>query len=482
MRERTRPHCDDIGTGASMTTYDQPSLWRFDAWDSRAGLAFVSYRPADNYQQAYLDLDIPTVFIGPPAFQPEQLASRAVALAACRGTFQQGLFAEGSELGFGQLSEIIEQIRRAYIAGSALDHGDDGGGGNTQSPPVIPPDGGLEGGDNIVFLQETDWTGLRHELEHLVGVFTQKVYELQKSKIDDTGTVPCAEFVWNSFLQTKPSRGDDIVERGALRILWELLMRYQPDGHQADYFKWAEASSRFARACVMLKLWKSLGLNGHISFLLKAAPHLTRELANSSPYLHHIWERALDGDERAGAWLLWWVLVPEEQHDLEWSWKFYGAYPSGPSFFANDYWSDMPMRDLGYWPVPKELANLANHNYARRASVADLLASFLACPQKFYDAGHSELWATLEICLFAAAYLTRRDSPVPITVASDERAPSRPHNFEFYEPAMALGKGWRWLSEQLPRVAFIPRVEEMIFEASTLRYRAELVAAGRVRT
>src|SRR5688572_24007071 len=91
------------------------SLWRFDAWDFRAGLAFASYRPPDDYSQNYLNLDLPTLFLGPPDFRPEQLESRALALAACRASFQQGLFLNGRELGFAELSELIEKVRRAYV-------------------------------------------------------------------------------------------------------------------------------------------------------------------------------------------------------------------------------------------------------------------------------------------------------------------------------------------------------------------------------
>jgi hypothetical protein len=91
----------------------------------------------------------------------------------------------------------------------------------------------------------------------------------------------------------------------------------------------------------------------------------------------------------------------------------------------------------------------------------------------------SQLWATLEICFFAAAYLAHRDSLVPITIApmtleSDKRDFWNARNYKLNDPAVTLSKAWRWLSEQLPRVAFVPEVEEMIYQASTLTYRTQM--------
>ena len=161
---------------------------------------------------------------------------------------------------------------------------------------------------------------------------------------------------------------------------------------------------------------------------------------------------------------------------FEWDHDIFYHYRARPVFWANDYWSAAPLQDLGYWPIPQKLGCLANPNYPRRASAADLLAMFLACPQKFSDAGNWELWSTLEMCLFAAAYLTYRVSPLPITLGTDERALWRPRNFEFHQPAMTLRKAWRWLSKQLPAVAFVPEIEEMILQVATLSYRNQIAA------
>jgi hypothetical protein len=94
-------------------------------------------------------------------------------------------------------------------------------------------------------------------------------------------------------------------------------------------------------------------------------------------------------------------------------------------------------------------------------------------PTKLKPSGPTETDAEhrWRFCLFAAAYLTHRDSPVPITVASDQRALWRPRNFELRDPAVGLRKAWRWLSKQLPTVAFMPKVEEIISQAATLSYR-----------
>src|SRR6516165_10117031 len=87
-------------------------LWRIDAWDSLAGRAFLCRRLPDGQDAPQLDQSV--VFVTPPFFQPEPLASRAPGLAATRGTFQAALFVDGEEVGFDTLDDAIAFIRRGY--------------------------------------------------------------------------------------------------------------------------------------------------------------------------------------------------------------------------------------------------------------------------------------------------------------------------------------------------------------------------------
>jgi len=82
--------------------------WRIDALDARAGMAFACYRAAESTADVEVDPDLPTVFIGPPTYQPEYLTSRVLGLAAARSTFQERLFGGGGEVGFTELAELID--------------------------------------------------------------------------------------------------------------------------------------------------------------------------------------------------------------------------------------------------------------------------------------------------------------------------------------------------------------------------------------
>jgi hypothetical protein len=97
-------------------------------------------------------------------FQPEPLASRAPGLAATRGTFQAGLFAEGCEVGLTTLEEAIEFIRRGYNS-----HGSEPfpgvpvtrGGRSISAVPVLSSSSATRNGVRLAGVK-TGWTLDRH--------------------------------------------------------------------------------------------------------------------------------------------------------------------------------------------------------------------------------------------------------------------------------------------------------------------------------
>lgn len=106
--------------------------WFIQSWAAFDGYAFASH---SNYhfaadgdaaadRRTYLDPDR-VVFLGPPHFTPVPVRY-ATALAASRGPFQDG-FADsnGVEVAFETIDQVIELVRRAYVAGGA----------NLQPPP-----------------------------------------------------------------------------------------------------------------------------------------------------------------------------------------------------------------------------------------------------------------------------------------------------------------------------------------------------------
>lgn len=117
---------------------DENVLWRIDAWDPLAGRAFLCRRHPDKPETPVLDQS--AIFVCPPFFGPEFVASRAPGLASTRGSFQAGLFIGREEAGFASLEDAISFIRRGY--GS---HGSEPFPG-LPSPPLEPgPDGGASG-------------------------------------------------------------------------------------------------------------------------------------------------------------------------------------------------------------------------------------------------------------------------------------------------------------------------------------------------
>lgn len=97
--------------------------WFVDSWAVRDGFAFASEREADTVDTRQ------TVFIAPPDFEPIPIAKISTALFAARGHFQDRLLdAEGNEIPFDTLDQIIEMVRRAYLQG-----------GSGLLPPAGPP-------------------------------------------------------------------------------------------------------------------------------------------------------------------------------------------------------------------------------------------------------------------------------------------------------------------------------------------------------
>ena len=110
--------------------------WFIDAWAVRDGVAFASRRTEGSIDATN------TVFMSVPALEPIPVGRITTALGATRGSFQAGLYGtDGHEIGFDDLSQIRELIRRAYLASGI------GPGGAAAPAPIGPlPEPGGAGG------------------------------------------------------------------------------------------------------------------------------------------------------------------------------------------------------------------------------------------------------------------------------------------------------------------------------------------------
>jgi hypothetical protein len=106
--------------------------WYIEAWSVRDGMVFASYRPHGDRANA-----VRTVFIGVPGLQAIPLGRVSPALWATRLNFQDGLYADGEEIGFADLDHVRELVRRGYLAGG-IGPGPGGAGGPGGAPPDQP--------------------------------------------------------------------------------------------------------------------------------------------------------------------------------------------------------------------------------------------------------------------------------------------------------------------------------------------------------
>ena len=111
-------------------------FWHLDGWDRLGGRAFATQRERDEDLTESSDSNGPTVYIAPPGFQPEVLASPRIALSACRnGVFEPRVppNENAPEIAFPTIDAVAEFVRRGFISGGR-GRGGEGGGG--QSPPI----------------------------------------------------------------------------------------------------------------------------------------------------------------------------------------------------------------------------------------------------------------------------------------------------------------------------------------------------------
>jgi hypothetical protein len=123
--------------------------WYIDSWAPRDGIAFASLRAAiglheDARSAEWLRSVERTVSLRPPNWEVID-AQMATALHAERFEFQRGFFsAANAEIAFASLDEVVEVIRRAYVAaGGDIDPGPEPADNEPQSPEP-------EGDDQLV--------------------------------------------------------------------------------------------------------------------------------------------------------------------------------------------------------------------------------------------------------------------------------------------------------------------------------------------
>lgn len=334
--------------------------WYIDCLDPVGGLCFAARRPADLMNGRDTDLSLPAVHIGPPAFEPEMVSSRAIAMAAAAGPFQHGLLLDGQEVAFHSLDALVEFVRRSYLSGGR----GDSAAGRTGGPPppeggpdFEPPSGGRVAADSKGGLASlVDFgAGLKRAMGRL-----GETYE-------EAGAL--------SF--TTVDAGDHAGLADAAEVLFAELLARLPAARSSGWRAgWLAAYTSLASAIVHLGLWEEVATSPH----LLAIRRRVGTIGVADPWVDRL---AIEEDGR---------LV------LRWS-AFHVRSPD-------------PFDDLASWPMPSRNAA------AGVRTVADHLSSVIGYPAELGQ----DNWRSAAIALFAACHLVRPPAPAGAWILDAEAA------------------------------------------------------------
>lgn len=401
---------------------NQPGLmWHIDAWDALGGRAFASQRERNKELADCGDSLSPTVYIGPPGFQPEQIANIAVAIAACHSNKFAPRVPPSSngdrpdELSFSSASAVAEFVRRAFIGGGRTRGGGapvvEGGG------PEGPPEEGNAVESLANFLQEWDERKTR--------------YGEQQPQPDHDLSEEIQRYFSPLQARFMPS-----VENGAMQIIASVLGAFPHGTNEMNIEKWHAAASTLEAAISELGIWRAWHLNG------RPMSH------NANQYLfvqvkvfaetRSKWPSYFPQSAAAARYLLRCPFCPgngitDMRAHLELFLDLYRNY----EFHWQDSAGSSPLADrfeaLFFWPLP---------HYVRTSeiqSVGQLLSAFVSSPGEFLRPQPG----TLSIITFAAALLGSR---------LEDRA-----SHEWRELAAA-----NWLARSMPKYQFSAEVERFV--------------------
>jgi hypothetical protein len=414
--------------------------WYIDALDTRAGMGLATYRDADLNTDS-VDLGRPAVFIGPPFFKGESVASRAIGFAATRGSFQLGLFLNNGEVAFPTLQGVCEFLRRVYVSS---------GGGDTDSgigpAPLVPnPE---SGGGEFPPVPEGE-NSFAHRMMSFVDSLNQGVASI--SKLEYSQSEPKE---WNrredeNQISLEKTVGlltdvDPLLAYGSAVLVEEMLLRFP--NHRNEYGTWMKS---------MLKLGQMLSRLGLVDSLL------------NSPEFERLERRASDIDERFGLFVLRLVDVVVLPTMLGFGphvlWN--PRYRPWLAFLNYSSSVDDPLDDLSWFPIPSVAAKHLRVN-PKTASVRDLLSVFLADPSVLAEekALRPETTMIVAFALLSSMLITStgQTSMAPI----DGTAIGGVIRQDLVRDAIV------WMDSQMPGYLFHEGIEKYIGSASQLRYGA----------
>jgi hypothetical protein len=461
--------------------------WYLDAIDPRAGLALATCRKPDLFEEEPIAQDDPTVFLAPPAFEPEIVASRSVALAAGRtGGFQIGMIIAGSELPFSDLDALKEFVRRAYLRS---------GGGDAPDPDEGPPPTPIEGGPDLPLepdLGTIETEGALDPVKELLDGakrFQQAARELHPGQAERWTQWPSSAAAprHHGGAPAASEIGAERLARAGSQLIVEMLRRLPLRGTEADMHEWRARARCLGWAIDRLGLWPLLAQRSRMTFT-------PRSLAESLHRQGHIQNDAMDyvtflADHFDHESTFTFII-----RDVLWDGRDLGGFP------YYNYWRRYRYDHPAFWfihiknlvqrsaipvvydpsdcldaiPIPRSVAfrMVSNEVEPDRATLHHLLVSAIGSPESLLAASSLENEFATELLLFAACQM----------VAEAARASIDGFGSMFQVDHFALNElideALVWLSRNLPQFVFAAEVEGAIGTANALAYRHEARAVA----
>lgn len=412
--------------------------WYIDALDPRAGVAFATQRDTDLASDIPSG-DGPTVFIGPPSFTPESVATRSVGFAMARYQGQLGLFGDDDkELPFNSLAAIAEFVRRVYLGGAAGDGAGENGG--SAPPPTPAPEGGepppnfeglggMERGD-----KSTDpvaaWLALAGEMRTKSRDLTES-WEPTKSR----GLTPDSSSPVDALPPLSPTASAEAgvrrLARGALRVLRELYRRRPgQSARAANRLQWLTSLNRFAVIATRMGLWLLMRSEFKDNSNASRTWVFGRHTAPTDHELEYVIRMLLlDGTPGTRLWR-WALNVIESATD--------------------------PFEDLAMLPVPPDTVPFVMPD---GQNLQSLLSAVVAIPNQILN--RSSLGEErAELALFAAAYLNLGGECLPIWMEQSDI-------IDYFADQLVI-RAHAWFAQNSPKIVYAEEIESLISHTSKI--------------
>lgn len=416
------------------------ALWYIDALDARAGMGLATFRDADLNTNT-VDLGKPAVFIGPPFFQGESVASRAIGFAATRGSFQLGLFLDDEEIAFATLQGVCEFIRRVYISS---------GGGDTDSgispAPAIPnPE---SGGGEFRFLP-ADQSSLARGMMSFVTTLTKDIASISQLKYSSFEPKQLNRREGTHKRSLSEILGpladvDTLLAYGSAVLIEEMILRFP--NRAADQGTWMRSMMKLGQMLSRLGLVDSLFHSPDFDGLSQMAYNTDKRV------------KVFNGNVRefGGALPVMLGLGPNVPWHPHFGPPFWGGWHAGSG--AGD-----PLDDLSSFPIPSIAAKHVGLNPAS-ASARDLLSVFLANPTVLDGEQASRPEAIMIVAFVLLSSMLIVSSGQASLAPIDETRIGSVLRQDVVRDAIV------WMDSQMPGYLFHKDIEQYIRSASQLRY------------